>query len=58
MCDEPYKYTVKASKNPLEICNEVLERQDENIYRQMKEEINFLMVVVGHIDERFLEHDF
>ncbi|EKM77029.1 hypothetical protein AGABI1DRAFT_62411, partial [Agaricus bisporus var. burnettii JB137-S8] len=47
LCDEPYKYTVKASKNPLEICNEVLERQDENIYRQMKEEINFLMVVAG-----------
>ncbi|EKM77030.1 hypothetical protein AGABI1DRAFT_93692 [Agaricus bisporus var. burnettii JB137-S8] len=47
LCDEPYKYSVKSSNNPLEMGNEVVERHDENVCRQLKEEINFLMVVAG-----------
>ncbi|XP_006457520.1 hypothetical protein AGABI2DRAFT_181699 [Agaricus bisporus var. bisporus H97] len=29
VCDEPYKYSIKSSKYPLEMCNEVVERHDE-----------------------------
>ncbi|KAF7785207.1 hypothetical protein Agabi119p4_1372 [Agaricus bisporus var. burnettii] len=46
-CDEPYKYPIKSSKNSLEKFHDILERHDKGVYAQMKEEINFLMVVAG-----------
>ncbi|XP_006453775.1 hypothetical protein AGABI2DRAFT_113547 [Agaricus bisporus var. bisporus H97] len=47
LCDKPYKYSLASTKNPLEMCNEIIERQDERTCTQLRDEINFLMVVAG-----------
>jgi hypothetical protein len=52
--EHPYRYFNQGTpEDAWEKCNEVLEKYDENLCKDLKEEISFLMVVVGKIQTVF-----